>query len=262
MKRRPLIALLIIIAVVLGGTYYIGRSSAKNEPAAAPAPAQPGSEQPAATQPKAETFDSAQYSLDDPKSLWVVVNKKRPLQPTDYVPASLVVPNVALRAGISSNENHVRTDVATALKVMFDAAAAEKITLNVQSAYRSHSFQTSLYNRYVQQQGQAVADTQSARPGFSEHQTGLAVDVGGINQPGCNVDTCFANTPEGAWVAAHAYNYGFIVRYPKGLNNVTGYVYEPWHLRFVGIPLASKMHGDNFATLEDFFKLPHAPAYN
>ena len=105
------------------------------------------------------------------------------------------------------------------------------------SGYRSYSQQASLYDSYVRQYGQATADTLAARPGFSEHQTGLAMDIGNASGV-CALQACFATTPAGKWAAANAATYGFIIRYPAGAEAVTGYTYEPWHLRYVGRDLA------------------------
>jgi D-alanyl-D-alanine carboxypeptidase len=207
-------------------------------------------------------FDKTQYSLNDPTSIWIVVNKHRPLNPITYAPSDLVVPNVALRSNITSTEEQMRQVTATALEQMFSAATADGVTLNVQSGYRSYSFQTTLYNSYVQEQGQATADSQSARPGYSEHQTGLAVDVGGVTQPDCNVAPCFAHTTEGIWLAANAYKYGFIIRYPPDKEAITGYIAEPWHVRYVGTSLSNEMHVSGIETLEEFFGLGAAPDYN
>lgn len=206
-------------------------------------------------------FDAAQYSLTDPSSPWVVVNKKRGLQPQQYVPSGLVTPNMRLRSNITSDERLVRQVTANALKTMSDAASAEGITLTLESGYRSYAFQNNLYNRYVSVQGQAVADTQSARPGHSEHQTGLSADLGGITRPACNVEACFVDTPEGKWIAANAHKFGFIIRYPEGKTGITGYIYEPWHLRYVEVGLSTEMHKRGTVTMEEFFGLGAAPGY-
>ena len=101
------------------------------------------------------------------------------------------------------------------------------------SGYRSYSQQASLYDSYVRQYGQATADTIAARPGYSEHQTGLAMDIG--NASGiCALQACFATMPAGKRAADHAAEHGFIIRYPAGSEATTGYTYEPWHLRYVG----------------------------
>ena len=106
-------------------------------------------------------------------------------------------------------------------------AAAQGLNLYISSAFRSYEYQDGLYNRYVAQDGQELADTYSARPGHSEHQTGLAFDLN-------TIDDSFANTAEGQWVAEHAHEYGFIVRYPADKVAITGYQYEPWHIRYLG----------------------------
>jgi D-alanyl-D-alanine carboxypeptidase len=112
----------------------------------------------------------------------------------------------------------------------------------------------------VQSEGQAVADTQSARPGYSEHQSGLAADLEPASRK-CEVDQCFGDTPEGKWLSANAYKYGFVIRYPLGLDNITGYEYEPWHVRYVGIALSTEMHDEGILTLEQFFAISGGTAY-
>lgn len=205
------------------------------------------------------TFDKTIFSISDPASRWVVVNKLRPLNPLNYVPTDLVTPNLPLR--VPGNESmQLRSEPAQALEQMFAAAKLAGLNLLVSSGYRSYSYQVTLYNSYVKSKGQATADQQSARPGFSEHQTGLAVDVGVTNHK-CELESCFADTPEGKWVAANAYLYGYIIRYTADKVAITGYEYEPWHLRYVGISLATEMHKQNIETLEEFFSLPSANTY-
>jgi len=206
-------------------------------------------------------FDKNARSTTDPQSLWLVVNKKHPLSPKTYVPANLVVPDIPLRSNITSTEKYVRADMAKALENMVNDAASQGVHFNLQSGYRSYSFQVTLYNGYVQSQGQAVADRQSARPGYSEHQTGLAADLGGTTKPACNVEACYADTPEGTWLAANAYRYGFIVRYPSDKEPVTGYLYEPWHVRYIGTDLSAELHSQHIETLEEFFGMGAAPTY-
>lgn len=221
-----------------------------------------GSNQAADTKPSSDkkpSFNKKQHSLTDPTSIWVIVNKKTPLNPQDYVPDDLVTPDLPLRVpgNVSMQMRQVTAD---ALTKLFAAAAADGAPMMVSSGYRPYTYQVTLYNGYVKTQGQAVADTQSARPGYSEHQTGLAVDVEPKDQT-CDVDECFADTPAGKWVAANAYKYGFVIRYPKGDDAITGYTYEPWHLRYVGVDLATEMHTEGVSTLERFFGLPDAPDY-
>jgi D-alanyl-D-alanine carboxypeptidase len=252
MVKRTTFIIIAVIVLGLAGLWYHGHVDAPgNTPATTNADN--------TTQPAG--FDKKQYSLTDPTSIWLVVNKLRPLNPKTYVPAQLVTPTVALRSNITTDEKYMRSDSASALEKMFAAAKQTGVNLNIQSGYRSYNFQISLYNGYVKQEGQAVADTQSARPGYSEHQTGLAVDVGTVRGV-CEVNQCFGSTPEGRWVAANAYKYGFIVRYPDGKQSITGYEYEPWHIRYVGTALSEEMHQEGIATLEEFFGLSAAPDYN
>jgi len=205
-------------------------------------------------------FNKKAHSLTDPSSIWVVVNKQRPLDPKTYAP-TLVVPQIPLRSNITSDERQVAKVMATPLENMVNDAKKDGVAFDLESGYRSYNFQVTLYNSYVQQQGKAVADSQSARPGFSEHQTGLAADLGGKSKPVCNVETCYADTPEGKWLAANAYKYGFIIRYPSDKAHVTGYIYEPWHIRYIGTDLATELHNIHVETLEEFFGLGSAPDY-
>jgi len=111
----------------------------------------------------------------------------------------------------------------------------------------------------VSSQGRAQTDASSARPGHSEHQTGLAADIEPASRQ-CEVQNCFADTPEGQWLAVNAYKYGFIVRYQKDTQNLTGYEYEPWHIRYVGLSLANEVQRTH-KTLEQTFHLPVYTAY-
>ncbi len=206
-------------------------------------------------------FNKYAYSLSDPTSIWVVVNKQRPINPITYAPEHLVIPDIQLRLNITVDEELVSSVIDKPLENLVAAAKANGLTINLQSGYRSYDFQKVLYNGYVKQQGQAMADLQSARPGYSEHQTGLAVDVGGASNPSCNISECFAATPEGRWLSTNAFKYGFIIRYPQGRESVTGYEYEPWHLRYVGTTLSVAMQNTYTDTLERFFNLGSAPAY-
>lgn len=187
-------------------------------------------------------FDKSRYSLSDPKSPWVIVNKKRPLPP-EYAPTDL--------------DGDVRREAAIKLKELYAAAQASGYSLYSVSGFRSYESQKLTYNSYVSRDGQANADTYSARPGHSEHQTGWGVDVGSGN---CDLDKCFGETPAGKWVAKNAHKHGFVIRYLKGKEQITGYQYEPWHLRYVGIELAGEINKTG-QTLEEFFGLPAAPSY-
>lgn len=131
-----------------------------------------------------------------------------------------------------------------ALKQLQQAAATSGYNIPLLSGFRSYSRQNTIYNNYVKRDGQAQADTYSAKPGHSEHQTGLAFDVGAL-------DGNYGETPEGQWLAQNAHTYGFIIRYPKDKTHITGYMYEPWHIRYVGIEHATNIYSQNI-TLEEY----------
>lgn len=136
---------------------------------------------------------------------------------------------------------------------MVSAAKANDVYLSVISSYRSYSYQKTLYENYVKRDGQAAADRYSARPGHSEHQSGLAFDFGGTNQNHW-LESSFADTAEGRWLAANAHKYGFILRYPKGKESITGYMFEPWHFRYVGSGEAPKIKASG-KTLEEYLNV-------
>jgi len=199
-------------------------------------------------------FNKNQYSLSDSGSLWVIVNKGRRL-PEGYTPGMLVTTAMPLsRSGIL-----LREDAAKALESLVGGAKSAGLNLMLASGYRSYSYQTNLYNGYVSSQGQTEADRTSARPGHSEHQTGLAADLAPVSRK-CEIEKCFGNLAEGKWLASNAHSYGFIIRYPEGQESFTGYDYEPWHIRYVGAPLAGQIYNSG-ETLEQFFGLPTYPSY-
>ncbi|WP_430867622.1 M15 family metallopeptidase [Demequina aurantiaca] len=200
-------------------------------------------------------FNTERYSLDDADSPWVVVNKARPLEPESYVPDDLVsVPGVVFTDG-----GTMRREAADALSDMSDAATARGSGFRVSNAYRDYGRQGEIYDHYASENGTEQADQFSARPGFSEHQTGWSADL--YDTEACRLKVCFGSSDAGSWVAEHGADYGFIVRYPEGSSEITGYKYEPWHVRYVGVDLATEMREQGVETLEEFFDLPPAPKY-
>jgi zinc D-Ala-D-Ala carboxypeptidase len=197
-------------------------------------------------------------SLDDPARSWVVVNKLRPYQPIDAAPSEIVIPQ-----GVRSLEEAGLTpDAAGALTALVAGAAeAGAGELALQSAYRSYTTQQQTYAGHVAQRGVDGADLVSARPGFSEHQSGLTVDVVPCTNGSCGTLDDLAGTPQGDWLVAHAHEYGWIVRYTEGHTDVTGYAPEPWHLRYIGTDLAGAYAAGGWTSLEEFFGLPAAPDY-
>lgn len=143
----------------------------------------------------------------------------------------------------------------TAFNTMQADAAVQGIGFSIVSGYRSYSRQDTLYNNYVARDGKVAADTYSARPGHSEHQTGLAADINSLDQS-------WINTPEGKWLNNNCYKYGFIIRYPKGKESITGYIYEPWHIRYVGVDVATALYNDgNWLSLEEYLGITSQYSY-
>ncbi|WP_318244860.1 M15 family metallopeptidase [Microbacterium pullorum] len=195
--------------------------------------------------------------LADPERVWVVVNKQRPYAQLEYAPSALVAAGTVADAGHAI----LRTDAAAALAEMIAAArAAGAGEVGAQNGYRAYGTQRSIYAAQVAQRGAAGADLVSARPGFSEHQSGLAVDVVPCD-PACGTLDDLAGTPADAWIREHAWEYGWIVRYEEGYTAITGYAHEPWHLRYIGADLARAYREGGFHSLEEFFELPPAPDY-
>lgn len=190
--------------------------------------------------------------VSNPTDIKVVVNKKYML-PDGYRPADLVEPKVPFIFKEQDEKRLMRKEAAQALEQMFAAAKKDGVNLAGVSGFRSFETQTGLFNYYVQTQGEETARKYSAEPGHSEHQTGLTMDVSGTTGA-CAADDCFAGTPEANWLAAHVGEYGFVIRYPKGKESITGYAYEPWHVRYVGKDVAKEVMSKGI-TLEEYFKL-------
>lgn len=174
--------------------------------------------------------------------------------PEGYVPPDLVEPNVRFIFTEKAERRLMRQEAAHALEQMFAAAESDGVFLAGVSGYRSEKTQTDLFNYYVRTDGEAHARRYSAEPGHSEHQTGLTMDVSG-STGACAASECFAGTPEANWLAAHAADYGFIVRYPDGKESITGYAYEPWHMRYVGVTTSRQVAATGL-TYEEFLGTP------
>jgi len=202
------------------------------------------------TLPGAAPVEARVEDYHDPTSLWVVVSKTYPLSNDAYRPADLVLPDMPQRQDKSKDERSVRQVIAPDLVALANDAKAQGYDLMVGSGFRSKELQSVYYNSILRASGQAVADKQSALPGKSEHQTGLALDIAYTDMSKCYLEICFGTTPAGKWIAENSYKYGFIVRYPEDKTEITQYQYEPWHLRYVGKPLAKALH-DSGLTLDE-----------
>lgn len=202
---------------------------------------------------KPETYNYDQsiiQIIEDPISLYVMGNKINQL-PLDFIPGSLVKPDVPFSFSGEDEKKYMVEDAALALEKLFDAALEEEIELVAVSGYRSFERQEAVYNYWVSIYGVEETDKFSARPGHSEHQTGLTMDVS-CESLDYNLEYSFGNLPEGEWLKNNAYKYGFIIRYPEYKTEVTGYNYEPWHIRYLGLDIAGKVY-ESGLTLEEYF---------
>lgn len=198
------------------------------------------------------------HPLDRADSLYVVVNKQRPLDPIDYTPDVIPVESKYLDNSRGIELAPVAAEAVIEMAKAFQDAGVGTLKLN--SGFRSYDYQSELFIAKIGQYGEEEALERSAKAGHSEHQTGLAVDVSEPSQ-GCEIMQCFGNTEAGIWVAENAWRFGYIVRYELDQTSITGYTYEPWHLRYVGKELAKRYYEGGFNTLEEFWGLDAAPDY-
>lgn len=184
------------------------------------------------------------------KDITIVVKENKPKieikNGITYVNDILIV-NKTYNLPKDYNPDSLNKETVSAYERMRAAALKDNIKLWIASGYRSYDTQDELYNSYVKLDGKKKADTYSARPGYSEHQTGLAMDLN-------IVDSSFEGTPEAIWLENNSYKYGFIIRYPKGKEAITGYKYEPWHVRYLGKDLAKEVY-DSGLTLEEYLNI-------
>lgn len=295
-RRRELVFLVLAITLVFATTQLVSTLVSGDEPAAADAPPSVPADSPAAEPPAAETaapcesdavltalsagtddevvdafgggeaFRAAVASgaapcidLHEADRLWVVANKRNALDPLEYWPTPQGRPQetrVIAGGWLLQRTAAALDELSTEMK---DAGAG---TIAVDSGFRPYDFQVDTYARHVANRGQAEADLRSARPGHSEHQTGLAVDVVACGSSGCGDHDGFGGTAQSDWIVENAWRYGFIVRYEEGHTSTTGYAAEPWHLRYVGPALAEAYADGGFHTLEEFFGLDPAPDYD
>ena len=172
----------------------------------------------------------------------VLIANKTYALPQDFIPTNPDQPVNADRSSTCLDKT-----LMSAWNTMLKDATAKGLNIYIASGYRSYNYQVNVYNRYVKSDGAAVADTYSSRPGNSEHQTGLCFDLN-------TIEDSFQYTNEGKWVNDNCYKYGFCIRFPKGKDSATGYQYESWHLRYVGVDLATKLYSNgDWLSLEEYF---------
>jgi D-alanyl-D-alanine carboxypeptidase len=247
------LALAVLVVATAAGAAWHGRggdaTAASHRDTSSPSSPKPTgshSSGTAAGSPRrtATGLDLSAHSTTDPTSIWVVVNKTHPIQPIEFRPQLGIVRGY-----------QVALPAVAPLSALMDAGDAAGLGLKIASAFRSYDYQVNVHAQVVDAQGSVAGDRISARPGYSEHQTGLAVDLITPANSACDLTQCFATTPAGRWLAQQSWHYGFIVRYTKGNEAVTGYEPEPWHLRYVGHPLAAQMRRSGTTTLEQVFHL-------
>jgi D-alanyl-D-alanine carboxypeptidase len=205
-------------------------------------------------------FHQTRLATDQGGSDFVIVNKQRPLRPLNYKPVNLR--EIKSSTNIDNSRGLELSDqAATALENLaaeMKNAGAGKLFVN--SAFRSFDYQQELFKSKTDQYGLAGALIRSAKAGHSEHQTGLAVDVS-VPTQGCAIMQCFGDTVGGKWLAENSWRHGFIIRYEKDTTSTTGYTYEPWHLRYVGVQVATLYSKSGMKTLEDFWGYSAAEFY-
>lgn len=212
---------------------------------------QPTQQTPEKSTPPSEKVDTSAQNQSIVDENGYIEGQKLPSEPT-YIKGILVAnKKYPLPANYAPGVNQ---EAELALNTMFTAAKVNGYELTAFSSFRSFDYQKQLYTNYVKKDGQKAADRYSARPGYSEHQSGLAFDIGEIGQEDLWLTEAFGNTEAGQWLHAHAHEYGFILRYPKGKEATTGYMYESWHFRYVGIKLAKEIYEQN-VTLEEYLNI-------
>jgi D-alanyl-D-alanine carboxypeptidase len=206
-------------------------------------------EQDSSTTEKSDTTpETTEKPEQQPDENGYLPNQTLPTEPT-YIKGILLANKIyPLPSTFAPEEN---PEARKALNQMLEAAKQQGFDLVAFSGYRSFEYQTTLYNNYVNRDGQAAADRYSARPGYSEHQTGLAFDIGERGKEDVWLTEEFGETPAGQWLFAHAQEYGFILRFPQNKEEITGYMYESWHYRYVGKDVAKEIAKQSI-TLEEY----------
>ncbi|WP_336635530.1 D-alanyl-D-alanine carboxypeptidase family protein [Lysinibacillus fusiformis] len=206
-------------------------------------------EQDSSTTEKTDTTpETTEKPEQQPDENGYLPNQTLPTEPT-YIKGILLANKIyPLPSSFTPEEN---PEARQALNQMLEAAKQQGFDLVAFSGYRSFEYQTTLYNNYVNRDGQAAADRYSARPGYSEHQTGLAFDIGERGKEDVWLTEEFGETPAGQWLFAHAQEYGFILRFPQNKEEITGYMYESWHYRYVGKDVAKEIAKQSI-TLEEY----------
>lgn len=197
-------------------------------------------------------FDSWGYMMPhlNPLDTLLLANKQNR---APVFPIALILPDEDPVNERFAHNVYMRPAAANALEEMFEAAKAEGQKLYVLSGFRSYATQKAIFDKKKRERGEKEANMSSAKPGYSEHQTGLAMDFEGDSLLGKGLTAEIGESPEGKWVAENCWKYGFILRYPKGKTYLTGYIYEPWHVRYVGKAASKEIH-EMDVTFEEYLQ--------
>lgn len=223
--------------------YYYNKDSSNGVSSKTP---NPSSKEDKSSLPSRDSVDTNEGSL------YQLVNKEFALS-SDYAPEDLVVPDIRFNISYDAEKKYLRSAAADAIEILFKAASEEGYELCGVSGYRSYTRQKEIYTTNLATKGTAHTNKYSAQPGNSEHQSGLAMDVSSA-AIGYSLSESFGDTKEGKWLASNCYKYGFIIRYPENKENITGYFYEPWHIRYLGVPLSTYLY-ENDLTLEEYYNV-------
>lgn len=253
-KRLPLIigavisvALIVSIFVVINyKNNQVNVASDEEQPAAEQGKKDTPTKEP--TKEPTKTPEKTTEPEEQPDENGYYPNQTMPTEPTYIDGILLANKKYPLPSTFAPEES---PEARQALNTMIAEAKKQGFNLVAFSGYRSYDYQTTLYNNYVKRDGQAAADRYSARPGFSEHQTGLAFDIGEVGKEDLWLTEEFGETPAGQWLFDNAAQFGFILRFPENKEHITGYMYESWHYRFVGTEIANKIKEKNI-TLEEY----------
>ena len=246
-KAKRILALFLALAMI-AGLSACGSKQGSESGKADVVVAKPDDKEPEDV-PGDEEFNWERDVIPDMHTILLLVNKTHPLD-ADYWPDDMVTIERHVEGVGNADTHQMRQVAADALNRMFDAAEKDGIYLKLRTGFRSYKYQEGLFASYAERNGEEAANRFSARAGQSEHQSGLCCDVGGKSQ-GYALSYEFGKTDEGKWVADHCAEYGFIIRYTEGKEDITGYVAEPWHIRYVGEKHAKNMTEQNI-TLEEY----------
>jgi zinc D-Ala-D-Ala carboxypeptidase len=246
MKKRSVLTILCLLLAALAAGMFLYQSmhpkSTRNSSTLVIPTNKPEPKNVTITLPGAKTINALRQNYSDNSSLWALINKDHPMSNPAYKPADLtLLSTVATRKDKPAEERSLSAVVIPDLENMMKDSRVAGYDLMIASGYRSYALQQHYFDHRVKVSSEATANKYSARPGQSEHQTGLAFDIA-LTSRQCYLDTCFSKTDAAKWLAVNSYRYGFILRYPADKVGITKYQYEPWHFRYVGKDLAGAIH--------------------